>query len=203
MLKKKFGLCLVLIFGLLHYGAASAIVVEVIPSSSIVNMGGSLTADIRISGLGDGFAPSLGTYDIDLIFDSNLFTPNSVTFGDPVLGHQLDLFGFMSNPSGASLAGPNTLNLFEVSLDFPFDLDDLQAPAFILASVVFDVNQKTGTGLFDLSINALGDSFAFPLDAQTIAAEVQVVPVPAAIWLFGTGLIGLIGFAKRRAGIST
>ncbi len=25
-----------------------------------------------------------------------------------------------------------------------------------------------------------------------------VVPVPAAIWLFGTGLIGLIGFTKRR-----
>ncbi|MCH8106682.1 MAG: VPLPA-CTERM sorting domain-containing protein [Proteobacteria bacterium] len=24
------------------------------------------------------------------------------------------------------------------------------------------------------------------------------VPVPAAVWLFGTGLIGLIGISKRR-----
>jgi hypothetical protein len=29
-------------------------------------------------------------------------------------------------------------------------------------------------------------------------APVSPVPVPAAIWLFGTGLIGLIGFTKRR-----
>lgn len=27
----------------------------------------------------------------------------------------------------------------------------------------------------------------------------SVVPIPAAVWLFGSGLIGLIGFAKRKA----
>ena len=151
--------------------------------------------------MGDGFAPSLGAYDIDLTFDAGLFSFNSLTFGDPSLGNQLDLCGFCVI-SDSSLVG-NTLNLAEVSLDFPFDLDDFQAPEFILASVVFDVNQMTGVGLFDLSINALSDSFAFPLEAKTIAAEVQVVPVPAAIWLFGTALIGLIGFGKRRIGVST
>jgi hypothetical protein len=30
---------------------------------------------------------------------------------------------------------------------------------------------------------------------------VNPVPVPAAIWLFGTGLIGLVGFSKRRKAI--
>ena len=78
----------------------------------------------------------------------------------------------------------------------------MQAPAFILASVVFDVNQTTGVGVFSLLVNDLSDSFGGPLDSTTIAATVQVVPVPAAIWLFGTGLIGLIGFGKRRAGVS-
>ena len=29
-------------------------------------------------------------------------------------------------------------------------------------------------------------------------AQVSVVPVPAAVWLFGTALIGLVGFGKRR-----
>ena len=30
------------------------------------------------------------------------------------------------------------------------------------------------------------------------AWEVSAVPVPAAIWLFGSGLIGLVGFARRK-----
>ena len=47
-------------------------------------------------------------------------------------------------------------------------------------------------GVFDLggvsrvrTFNAVADGFA-------------VVPVPAAVWLFGSGLVGLVGFAKRK-----
>jgi len=32
--------------------------------------------------------------------------------------------------------------------------------------------------------------------------EVSAVPIPAAIWLFGTALIGLVGFGKRKASVS-
>lgn len=32
----------------------------------------------------------------------------------------------------------------------------------------------------------------------TLAADVKVIPVPAAAWLFGSGLIGLVGIARRR-----
>lgn len=32
-----------------------------------------------------------------------------------------------------------------------------------------------------------------------IRGQVQVVPIPAAIWLFGTGILGLIAVAKRKA----
>ncbi len=35
-------------------------------------------------------------------------------------------------------------------------------------------------------------------DEAIVEAHVSPVPVPAAIWLFGSGLIGLIGFSKRR-----
>ena len=31
-----------------------------------------------------------------------------------------------------------------------------------------------------------------------IRGQVNVIPVPAAVWLFGSGLIGLIGLARRR-----
>ena len=35
---------------------------------------------------------------------------------------------------------------------------------------------------------------------NTQILSVSAVPVPAAVWLFGSGLIGLIGFAKRKKG---
>jgi hypothetical protein len=34
----------------------------------------------------------------------------------------------------------------------------------------------------------------------TVTYEYSVVPIPAAAWLFGSGLLGLIGVARRRAG---
>ena len=32
----------------------------------------------------------------------------------------------------------------------------------------------------------------------TNISEINPVPIPAAVWLFGTGILGLIGFSKRR-----
>jgi hypothetical protein len=31
-----------------------------------------------------------------------------------------------------------------------------------------------------------------------IRGQVQVVPIPAAVWLFGSGLLGLVALARRR-----
>ncbi len=36
------------------------------------------------------------------------------------------------------------------------------------------------------------------VDAGDLAFQVNVVPVPAAVWLFGTALVGFIGFSRRR-----
>ena len=33
---------------------------------------------------------------------------------------------------------------------------------------------------------------------SALLRDISPVPVPAAIWLFGTGILGLIGFSKRR-----
>jgi hypothetical protein len=35
-------------------------------------------------------------------------------------------------------------------------------------------------------------------DNISITADVAAVPVPAAVWLFGSGLLGLIGVARRK-----
>lgn len=36
------------------------------------------------------------------------------------------------------------------------------------------------------------------IDNVTVTADVSAVPVPAAVWLFGSGLLGLIGVARRK-----
>jgi hypothetical protein len=33
---------------------------------------------------------------------------------------------------------------------------------------------------------------------DTVSFDVAPVPVPAAVWLFGSGLLGLVGVARRR-----
>lgn len=66
------------------------------------------------------------------------------------------------------------------------------------------VNSNFG---FDPSRVTFGDDFVEVnflgltiLDGSTIAIDLQtaVVPIPAAVWLFGSGLIGLIGVARRK-----
>ena len=42
-------------------------------------------------------------------------------------------------------------------------------------------------------------TLTFRTQTQTFLVDVQVVPVPAAVWLFGSGLLGLVGIARRRA----
>ena len=41
----------------------------------------------------------------------------------------------------------------------------------------------------------LGDA---DYDDMLVRAEFSPVPVPAAVWLFGSGLLGLIGAARRK-----
>lgn len=49
------------------------------------------------------------------------------------------------------------------------------------------------TASFDLTGTGLG-----PISGQFAAYSPSAVPVPAAVWLFGSGLLGLIGVARRK-----
>ena len=62
---------------------------------------------------------------------------------------------------------------------------------FILTSIT----SLSATGLLEMEIEADGGSFYFN-EAELNANAVSAVPVPAAAWLFGSGLLGLAGFAR-------
>ena len=83
----------------------------------------------------------------------------------------------------------------------------------LISTTSFNTTGQTGYGttLSQLSLGAddgIGGSpqdngpfedFNFNIDMTSISfTDVAAVPVPAAIWLFGSGLIGLVGFARRK-----
>lgn len=164
--------------------ANAAIELALVP---IAQTASSLSVGIAISGLDDGAAPSLGAYDFDLSFDAARLTYVSSDFGDPILGNQLDVFGLGANWVSASLSSPGVLNVFELSLDDPADLNAQQLGAFTLAVLHFDVLNAGDTTL-NLAINALGDADGDALAANPASLTVTAVPLPSAFVLMVAGL---------------
>lgn len=116
--------------------------------------------------------------------------------GDPFSLISLDVGSVLRDYIGPDESLVVTGNLFgggtvtqllplEVNLFPTFSLD----PEFTnLSSVIFSASLQ-------------GNATIFGLDNINVEAgheEIPPVPVPAAAWLFGTALVGLIGFGKRR-----
>lgn len=57
------------------------------------------------------------------------------------------------------------------------------------AIMVAEVTSKTETSMSYWSISSY---------IATTTYHIQAVPVPAAVWLFGSGLVGLVGIARRK-----
>lgn len=166
---------------------------SVAPSSGSVLLGDSFSIDVRIDGLGDGVPPSVGVFDLDLSFD-----PTLASFVDATFGAGLDVLGLGSLPE-AKEPVPGALNLFELSLDSPDDLNALQPDGFLLARVTFSA-LAVGVANFNLTVNAIGDAdgVSIPVDVLSPASvAITAVPEPQTLALL-LGGFGLVGVAARR-----
>ncbi len=157
----------------------------------------ALEIAVVVSGLSDASAPSLGSYDLDIQFDGAHLAFVGAVFGDPLLGNQLDVLNFGANAVAADLIAPGLLNLFELSLDTPQDLNLLQADTFTLATLSFDI-VNTGGSQLTIAINALGDADGNALAAITTPATISAIPLPSAFWLMLGGLTMLSAKSRRR-----
>ncbi|MBW2294140.1 MAG: hypothetical protein JRG94_17780 [Deltaproteobacteria bacterium] len=174
---------------------AHALTIALEPSVSSVTVADSFDVALTISGLTAGAAPSLGVYDINVLFDSSIFAFSGVAFGDPGLGDQL-AFGF-SLTDYALIAGG--VNIFEVSLDSVATLNTSQAGAFTLATLSFDAI-AAGTSAFTLNNVILGDAYGDPLYVDEVldsSASASVIPEPSSAILF---VIGALVMQRRVVG---
>lgn len=107
---------------------------------------------------------------------------------------------FISSLGGSGAVGEETTQL---AYSFDLLLSDIGLAAFsgqsigfvgtyINPSAPFLSNEGYGSGL--PTSNPGSTSVAFTGSEQY---ETSVVPIPAAVWLFGSGLLGLIGIARR------
>jgi hypothetical protein len=150
-----------------------------------------------------GIYPHAGTPSFQINIGTSTFqtnTSNIQILDNFVAGiGTLDAYDVLANGETSNIAGLINLNMQITFRDtqVPFDVfSDDSLPSFAPNLADFDqVNQAQAqlSGLF-------GDSIFFMnLEIDSVSIDsVSAVPVPAAVWLFGTALIGLVGFSKRR-----
>jgi hypothetical protein len=72
-------------------------------------------------------------------------------------------------------------------------LDDNIVDALLIEATVSPLQQFLFSGSSPQVL-----TFDSTLRFQVNSVVTSAVPVPATVWLFGTGILGLIGFSKRR-----
>lgn len=86
---------------------------------------------------------------------------------------------------------------FNGLLDTILFLDDLNEADYVSIGSLGDVELFDSTiALSDINFSTTGGS---PNTASWLVTRPTAVPVPAAVYLFGSGLLGLIGVARRKA----
>jgi hypothetical protein len=159
-----------------------AATIQTDPSYTRVNIGDAFTIDI----VGLDFPETQGG-GFTLIYDPNMLNVINVSIDEAQFWTFVNDNGVIDNESGV---------LSEVNVsEFPGIIGD-----FTIATIEF-LAVGYGTSRFRLT-ESTGNPWASNGTEISPALMndnlVQVVPIPAAVWLFGSGLLGLIGAFMRR-----
>lgn len=102
---------------------------------------------------------------------------------------------YISDESGIAFARADGTSLFESSTDAAWNMASTLPPVIGVSSLLqwtlSDVVTTGGVLVFDEGTT--------PSAFTATVADVCEVPLPAGAWLFGSGLIGLVGVARRKA----
>ena len=168
-------------------GAASATgSVSIIDPAVSMRFLDSITQSSTSSGsASNGFAFTDALTDLDIDVDN--FSGQALTFS-------FDFSAMTDAVTSAVFPGTASAN---ATVDM---LDDLGYFNILAIADAIDGNPATGTGDLIGSVQFVlldGESNLISGFVDSFGSA-EAVPVPAAVWLFGSGLIGLIGIARRK-----
>jgi len=150
---------------------------------------GGTQADGNIVSAG-GFDPILALFDsTGALIDQNDDDATGTVAADPTTGNRWDTF-LVSNLG----IGDYTVAVMQYDNFAGTSLSDAFARE----------NEPSFTSIFNCSNGSFCDASSsnrtneWAFDVLNVDDATSVVPVPAAVWLFGSGLIGLAGVARRR-----
>lgn len=196
MFKKQFGLCSIALFGLLHMNTASAATLSFNPGNLNVVESSLFEVDVVLSELaGD----TVGAFEIAVGYDPLLLTATDVTFSGN-LG-STDPFDFETE-AGFDLLTPGSVNADELSLLFDFELDALQPGDSVQIATLSFMANSVGTASLAFTSWLISDEFGFEINVQTVegaSIDISPVPLPAALWLMISALLGVGAMARKRA----
>ncbi|MBK1631420.1 hypothetical protein CKO31_11840 [Thiohalocapsa halophila] len=110
---------------------AAAAEIGFAPAVQDASDGDRVILDIMVDGLGEDAGPSLGAFDIDVMFDAG-----AVGFVSYTIGADL---GFFLDDSDTSTVDSGVIDLAASSLEDPSTLTAIQGATVELATIVFDV----------------------------------------------------------------
>ena len=144
-----------------------------------------------------------GGSDGGIIFDQSqaftAMTDTTIMFNQPT--------GFLSINSGISIDQNMTIDMSNLRLFHGGTIFDVGSGSGFdaLIPLINDINSLTANqngwaidefGNYELFYNTRGICDGCTM--QVYLTGTSVVPIPAAVWLFGSGLIGLMGFVRRK-----
>jgi len=184
--------------GLFSSGPAAAMQLSFAPSSQTINQGGTASVDIIATLAANEI---VAAYDLDVAYDPLIVTATAVAFGT-MLGGPVDSLQGAIGTSGL-------VDLWELSFLPDTDLALLQGAGPITLATLFFSGDNPGTSPLSFinygqGGNDIKGAENIPYDSPilddgsiTVRGGGPPVPIPAAFWLFCTGLMGLIGLRRR------
>ncbi len=166
----------------------------VLDAGTTVDLGDSVIVDLYISGI-DSTHGGLVGWGSEIGFNNTLLSATSFSI-DPVwsfpyISNNINNSGGTVELGAGSFFSPSltgTIKLAEIT----FDTID-SGLASLSTSEIF-ASQPS----FDAFVGADGHVYDDEISYMSAGIEITAVPIPAAVWLFSSGLLGLLGISRQK-----